>query len=401
MAQEGTSPASSWRSTALLFALSVVLSFVVLEMGLRIATPFPINEVSNRAPHPRYGYVLLSRLPEIDARGFRDPDLELDDAEVVVLGDSQVYSFNVRADASFPALLGQKTGRPVYNMGIPSWGIYNYMVVLEELASHPIQDVVLGLYPANDLSFPCAVIELPYWEAHARHTVPGLSMPEVDCDDGDGAREEQRLSLKQRLERASALVGALDYFVYDKVRRLVMPHELEVPAYRFPESQQVERARVRGHARGTSLDDPRVRADYENSLRILRVASRRFAEAGIGFAVVLIPSREAVVYEWARRNGFEMEPGFVEGVAPQLELTRAWARFFEREGIPYTDALPHVTAAFEDEARAGRFLYPLDDGHPFERGYDAYAEAAVEALEKLRPAEGLAPVAGTGAPSAD
>ena len=86
--------------------ISVTLSLAVAEMVLRAVTPFPITEMSNRRPDGDFGYVVSSEVPDVDARGFRNRGA-LEDAEVVVVGDSHTYGYNVEVTHAFPFVLGQ------------------------------------------------------------------------------------------------------------------------------------------------------------------------------------------------------------------------------------------------------------------------------------------------------
>ena len=97
---------------------------------------------------------------------------------------------------------------------------------------------------------------------------------------------------------------------------------------------------------------------------------------GVGFGVLLVPSRERVVASWSMRSGSATRSVLGGLVASQDALAGDYATFFEREGIPYVDALAEVLAAFSEAVAEGRDFYPPDDGHPVASGYAAYAQAA-------------------------
>lgn len=362
------------RARRLFFALVVVssaLSIAVAELILRAVTPFPIGATTNRVFHPRLGYVLARDFPDADVHGFRNRGTTLESAEIVVIGDSHAYGNNVSADASFPAQLGRELGRPVYNMGMGSFGIYHYMVLMDDLAARPVREVVLAFYPSNDLTMHCSITALPYWPDYARSR--GLRVPPCEDEAGPAVESQGPLGrVRQWSVEHAALFSAFDQLIWQRIR--------SARAFDFPLALVLTTRRVEAHAMDASLGIESARLHYANSLRILEQASASFERSRIGFSVLLIPSRERVLSEWSRRHGFA-QARLEELVEYERELTARYEGFFRDHEIAHLDALGHVLSAFEAEFRAGHDFYPwTDDGHPFESGYRAYASAAVELL---------------------
>ena len=80
----------------LLLGISILFSLVILEIGLRSLTPFPIHgEMANRVPHPVLGYTLDPFNKEVDANGFRNSTAD-GHYDIVVIGDSHTQGFNVK-----------------------------------------------------------------------------------------------------------------------------------------------------------------------------------------------------------------------------------------------------------------------------------------------------------------
>jgi hypothetical protein len=103
--------ASMARSNLLTLIISLLFSLAILEIGLRSFTPYPISRVSNRVEHEKLGYVMDPNMSEIDENGFRNK--ELTSIDIVALGDSHTYGFNVSSDNSWPKLLGRKLKKNV------------------------------------------------------------------------------------------------------------------------------------------------------------------------------------------------------------------------------------------------------------------------------------------------
>ena len=95
----------------LLLAVSVVLSVSLLEVGLRLLTPYPVTTTSNRTWHPSLGYVTSSGLPDVDEWGFRNSGVTLADADIAVVGDSMVYGANVASRDTYPAKVAELSAK--------------------------------------------------------------------------------------------------------------------------------------------------------------------------------------------------------------------------------------------------------------------------------------------------
>jgi hypothetical protein len=356
--------------------LSLGFSLFMLEAGLRLLTPYPVTENSNKRDHERLGYVLSSDLPDVDEQGFRNRGRTLADADLVVVGDSHVQGFGVTYGEDFPSQLGERTGRRVYSLGVGSYGIYHYAVLLADVArdAGQVRDVILGLYPANDLTGFCSITPIASWAEFSAEQ--GLAAPA--CGDAAGSAErisDRAKNVRDWLLTNSAFINAIDLTV-GRYRESTEPRLL------LPARNQVRVARARRHARATSLDDVDRQTVFDASLKVLRRADRRFASQGIRFQVVLIPSKELVLYEWAAANGSPIEEEFHEYLRPQAVLMARYAAFLESNGIAFRDATPAMVVRLDAAIGEGRTLYPIaDDGHPDASGFGVYTEVAAELLE--------------------
>ncbi len=88
----------------------------------------------------------------VNSRGFRGPDWPAAaDNEVIVVGDSQVFGLGVEDDATFSAGLAGRSGRPVLNAGVPTYGPQEYLATARELlAERRAKVVVVALNFVND-----------------------------------------------------------------------------------------------------------------------------------------------------------------------------------------------------------------------------------------------------------
>ncbi len=128
-----------WRRKALLAAGTA-------EVALRLLTPYPIHgAMANRIEDAELGYRMDPALDGIDTRGFRNPD----GIDVVAIGDSHTYGYNVEPSASWPARLAELTGQSVYNLGIGGYGALHYLPLVEEALARQPRVIIVGLYLAN------------------------------------------------------------------------------------------------------------------------------------------------------------------------------------------------------------------------------------------------------------
>jgi hypothetical protein len=352
---------------------SSLLALLLLEVGLRVFTPYPVTTESNRADDPLLGYVMDTDYPGVDERGFRNPPGALEMADLVFIGDSQTFGYNVDGEHSFPSVVATKTHRHVYNFGIGSYGIYQYHVLLEKAAELPVRDVVLVLYLANDLASPCRAIRTEYWQRKRRET--GLVLPDCGNDPTAPVRDRITRTLRQTatVQVVNAVLGQ-DVFISPRTH------------WFFPDGLRVERERAWGHSGAASLEDPDIRVSFENGKAFLLEAQRRFAAASIGFLVLLLPSKEVVVHDWLVRGAVDVDEAFDAVVQNELNLTHTFEVFFDDNGIAYLDALPFLVDGLKVAIARGEPFYKPNDGHPLAWGYEVYADAAIAGLDRLRSA---------------
>ena len=257
------------------------------------------------------------------------------------------------------------THRRTYAMGIGGYGIYQYLALFHALERIRPRQVLLALYPANDLGSACSIATLPSWRALATNI--GLAAPA--CDEPD--------TKESSLVQSSALVGAIDYAW---VR--LAPTGCSEPAIRFVQGPCMTIERGERHTRLTSMDNAENHRRLADAFVILEYANGRFARAGIRFSVLILPSRERVLLQWARKYADATDARLEALAVPEIELAARFSEFLNALGVPTKDATPDVVDAFEASVRDGSAFYPASsDGHPLAPGYAAYARAAVPLIE--------------------
>ena len=104
--------------------------------------PDPITKVRARPLHPGNG-----QAGPHDALGFRSEGVA-NDLEIVTIGDSQTYGWNVAIADTWPSRLAELSGKPVYNMALGGWGGAQYRYIAEKALRFKVKDGEI-LFPKN------------------------------------------------------------------------------------------------------------------------------------------------------------------------------------------------------------------------------------------------------------
>lgn len=362
--------------------LTLLVCLAIGEAALRMFTPFPVSGNRHKAAHPSLGYTFEPSLADIDEHGFRNPPGAWDQPDIAVIGDSHAYGYNVEWKDSFPAKLAPATGRGVYSFGIGSYGIYQYKVLLDDAREMGFKDVVVALFPSNDVAPTCSSTENDYWRNYARENDITIA-PCYGSPYPTGLRRYARI-VSDAIKR-SATVDAIKVLAWNRIRdRLAAERQIGAEDYfMFSNGLAMKRGTVRELDHAASLDDPGVLQTFENSKRFFAEANKALAERNIGLVFFLVPSKAMVLQAWARDENIPLDPEFTKPMAHLEHLIAEYKRFFDDNGIVYVDGLPHMLAAFRRSLAEGWELYPISDGHPYAQGYQAYVDAAVEGLRAL------------------
>jgi hypothetical protein len=350
----------------LLLVISILLSLVILEIGLRSFTPFPIHgEMANRIPHPLLGYTLDPANKEIDADGFRNPAAD-NHYDIVVIGDSHTQGFNVKSGESWPQQLADMLEVAVYNAGIGGYNIYHYPYLAELAKEKSPALVLLALLPYNDLLRSTPATE--YLES-----IPSLDLKGVPVKTIEGRFERSSASLKDILQSNLAIVSVTSYLNNKRTSNN--------DSYYDVGGQPVQKKRVVNHQKYADLSDPVIATSFSNSLVIINYINNNLNQSGIKFGVVIIPSKELVIQEWAQANNIPLPDGY--HVTNEEALIGAYLEYFAYSEINFVDATPFVLEAFQADTQFATIFYPRGNGHPFASGYQSYARAAATLVQKI------------------
>ena len=116
------------------------------------------------------------------------------------------------------------------------------------------------------------------------------------------------------------------------------------------------------------------------TLHLLATVFDKAVAAGVCPMLLLLPSKENLLLEYLQDRGYALPAGFILSVAAEREFARQLADLALQHGVTPIDPRPDLLEAF----RTAGPLYPADlDGHPFAKGYAAYALALQRYLSVL------------------
>jgi hypothetical protein len=367
-----------------LVCLTVVLSSVLIELGLRVFTVFPVGEYTNQELDKDVAYRLPTDFPHVDAKGYRNPNGKWETSKIFAVGDSHTCGNNVVPEDSWPRQFEKLIGRDVYNAGLPSYGIFVYHKLVHDfLEKNPGNTVIVALYPENDFSKAISHCRIDfegsrYWREELQ--LLSIAAKKIGCYSDRVEKQGFVNRTKAYLARNIAIVSLLDIAIWNKIAEFASPSD----TVQIFEGVQIPRSRLGKYS------EPRMNSRYEllPYLPVIAASWRRAANRNHGkLGVVLIPSRERVLSLALMEKGLsvadsEVEQIFTLGTKKEKEIDKSIIQSLTRAGIAVVDATPYVVEALTDTLNDGNGPFYWG-GHPFRAGYNAYAKAAAQLIDRL------------------
>lgn len=286
-----------------------------------------------------------------DEHGFRNPSPWPEQADIVVLGDSQAFAYGVDDDDAWPRVLADLVpGAEVVNLGLlgaaPQQAVRAY-----EVFGAPLRPkvVLVALYPPNALSSGRLFAE---WIAEDRpegFDVRRSGDPAEEAPEGAAGR------LKHLLGQ-SYVVRAL----YHSIRH-VTGVAAPVATMHFEEGRvRLRLDKNENHAAAIASGD----TDFRRVLDLLTRLQGMVRGDGGEMVVVMFPTKQEIHLPLLARQAPDLVNPFLDA--------------FERRDIPYIDLAPPL----RDRVAAGEHLFFELDIHPNDEGYRVIAEILADRLKR-------------------
>jgi hypothetical protein len=317
----------------------------------------------------------------LDAWGFRNREVP-EHADIVAIGDSHTYGNAATMNDAWPRALGDSAGLAVYNMGMGGYGPNQYYALLKTNALRLRPKIVIcGLYMGDDFENAFSITYgLDHWAQLRKDSTRKANFdiwqasPEAVSWNKSVRVWLSRHSVLYQIVFHGPLMGALQgetqiknaARLYDAVTSLDLPDQKILEAFR-PASML------------SRLDqtDSRVQEGMRITFQLLKEMDRLCREQGVGFMVVVIPTKEMVFSGYLEHNS--KLP--MSDVVDKLLFNERAARdktfgYLTEAGIPYVDTLPLLKTSVQNQL----YARTAADMHPNGNGYRVIARAVSDAL---------------------
>jgi hypothetical protein len=324
-----------------------------------------------------------------DSWGYRNKYVP-DNADIVAIGDSQTYGESALAKYSWPSILQKLTGKEIYNMGLGGYGPAEYFYLMENKAMLLKPKLIIaGFYLGNDLADTyAAVYGIQYWKDLRN---PDLTVKEDASRNAHEEPLEKKIPPKTQFRPgvyavANWLAGhSVLYrvitatYMGDIIRQNKMIEMGEEIAMLRDDEHGIHTGFTpERRLQALDLDKPAVREGLKLALVFFNNMNELAAKNGLGFLVVIIPTKESVYGEFIEGNS---DLQYSEKIDSLLENERRVSMTaqsdFKEHNISYLDLLGPLRSAAKYEQ-----LYPNNySGHFNNGGNRVIAESIKQYLD--------------------
>ena len=358
--------------STLLLITSVLFSILILEVGLRTATPFPNGDARNIVSDSELGYVMNKSVTSIDKQGFRNP-ADNRKISVVAIGDSQTYGYNADSEHAWPRALEKSLHVRVYNFGVGGYGLLQYKKLSERALALNPDSILIGLYLPNDMNDVCrSILQFPNWQHWALENHYDVSV----CPQTNKLAVDHEITLS-RWYRTETAIGSLQTYFEDQQRAR---HQLHLgygkeffAAKNLPSETLFSVDRFEHLVDYMNPDAPDIQKALLLFEEITKDLKRDADAKKIHVGVIFTPSKESV-YELHFKNAAIKPPqGYYQEIEHERALQAKAQKILDDAGVKWVIVQPDLTQLVMSQAN----IYPPGyDDHPLAAGYAAYASAA-------------------------
>jgi len=379
----------------IVLALSTALGLVVCEFGARLfLNPSDFlhlevvpDDVLGMVPSP-------SAMAGFDKWGFRNRGVP-ETVDIVAVGDSHTYGNTAKMVESWPFVLGQLTGRSVYNMSLGGYGPnqYFYLSNTKAFTLKP-RMIIWGLYMGDDFEGAYSMTYgLDHW-AYLRALPAQKVDPNVWEEEpfsGPSWHKQIRLWLSRhsvlyQLVFHTSLGGRIKGDV--QIRNAAKLYPGLATSLIIPEKNISEAFRPVGILKGLDLENPSIREGMRITFELMKEMNETCRQNHVQFMVVVIPTKEMVFSEYLDHNSKIPLDDVIDDllVNERVALQQTFT-FLTDSNIPYVDPLP----ALKKSVSQGLYASSAGDMHPNKNGYRVIAEAVSEVLKQESEKQAAAP----------
>lgn len=373
--------------TGTVFILATFLSIIIAEGLLRIV----LSPGDYLAPERMYdeilGMVIVPESAGHDSWGFRNKFIP-EAADIVTIGDSHTYGFNVSANDSWPKKLEQLCSDRVYSLALGGYGPaqYHYLMENKALKLNP-QLIIVGFYFGNDLADAYkSIYNKTYWK-HMRNPDISIRLESSLDKKSTGGRESRKFvePLRVWLGGHSVFFRLLSFHLFDKIRlletKIMLKENGKVTFIKQPEFGVNTIINPYIQSDLLNLDDYRIKEGLRITLELFNQMNTVCSEKGIDFLVLMIPTKESIYAEYIENNRNLANSESIDLLLMnERKANGIMKTFFQEHNLDYLDVLTPLSKS----SREKQIFFSNDDTHPNRLGYEVIAEAINDYLLKVR-----------------
>jgi len=270
-------------------------------------------------------------------------------------------------------------------MGLGGYGPNQYFDLLttKALKLKP-RLIVVGLYIGDDFENAFLMTYgLEHW-AHLR----ALPSEQVNFDIWEKpSSEDWHKQVRIWLSRHSVLYQLLFHgpllgrFQGEFQIRNADRFSTSVTTLAVPDRKILEAFRPEGALRVLDQGDERIREGMRITFKLLAEANEAARQSGVGFLVVVIPTKEMVFADYLEHNREIRLSDTIDSLLANERVAREKTFSFLKDSrIPYVDTLPTLRRHVSEQL----YARTATDMHPNSNGYRVIGEAVFDALGKGR-----------------
>jgi hypothetical protein len=378
------------------FLIVLIAIFVSVLFAEGIARIFfdPVDYLWRKElPDPMLRYRVEPHSAGHDSWGYRNNYVP-DNADIVAIGDSQTYGESALAKYSWPSILQKLTGKEIYNMGLGGYGPAEYFYLMENKAMLLKPKLIIaGFYLGNDLSDTyAAVYGIPYWQdlrnpefiVKADTSVVTNKAPlEINIPPSEPLWKiiKTRVHIFANwLAGHSVLYRVITAsYLGDRIRQNTMiAMGEEIVMLKNDEFGIYTGFTPASRLQALDLDKPDVREGLRLALGFFNSMNEFATKQGIGFLVVIIPTKESVFGDLIEGNHNLQDSEIIDRLLENERQVSMMAQsYFKEHHVSYLDLLVPLRSAVKNEQ-----LYPNNySGHFNNDGNRVIAESIKQYLD--------------------
>jgi lysophospholipase L1-like esterase len=338
----------------------------------------------------KLGHIIKPFSAGHDKRGFRNK-VDIDNADIVAIGDSLTYGFASISTYSWPSILSKISHKVVYNMGVGGYGAIQYYYLLNNYALQlKPKIIIIGFFIGNDLSDTYNMIyNYEYWDRFKDKKV--LYNNKYYIGEKSEYLNMDSIIQKNRLSTNITYGKYLrDYLAHTSILYRLITNSIIGDIFRkkevlFNNVMDKDIVVIRGEYQTAfnpgylydliDLNNENIQEGLDKSLLLLNEMNLICQNNRISLIVLLLPTKEGVYSEIIKDSVHnDLLSKCIENY---FKISNEMINYMKKNNIKYIDLLPAMKENINK-----KLYYANNDTHPNKEGNIIIAKKIYEYLIK-------------------